>query len=193
MSGDVAALVTAAAGGDQSAWNALVARYNGLVWSVASSFRLAAGEDADAVQNTWLRLVECLDRIHDPEHLGAWLATTCRRECLQVLRRRRRTGYSTDTDDLVQIPDDAPELDAALLEEERDAELWRVFAGLPEPCRGLLRVLMATPPPSYAEVSAALGLPVGSIGPTRQRCLGKLRELIAANSALEPTSEGGAP
>lgn len=192
MDEDLAPLVAAAATGDQNAWNALVARFNGLLWSVASSYRLAAGEDADAVQNTWVRLVERLDRIEDPERVGAWLATTCRRECLQVLRRRRRTGYTTDTDELGEIPGDAAELDAALLDDERDAALWRTFAALSDPCRRLLRVLMASPPPSYAEVSAALGLPIGSIGPTRQRCLARLRVLAGAESLLRPTTEEGA-
>ena len=184
METDVRALLTAAAGGDQQSWDALVARFNGLLWSIAGSYRLHVGEDADAVQNTWLRLVEHLDRIDDPDHLGAWLATTVRRECLQVLRRRRRSGYTSDTDDLDQVPGEARELDAALLDDERDAALWQALSRLSDQCRRLLRVLMASPPPSYAEVSAALGMPVGSIGPNRQRCLGRLRAIVEADSAL---------
>lgn len=189
MEGEVAALVAAAADGDQRAWDALVGRFNGLLWSIAAGYRLQVGEDADAVQNTWLRLVEHLDRIADPEHLGSWLATTVRRECLQILRRRRRIGYSTDTEDLDAVPDDAPDLDAALLDDERDAALWRAVERLSERCRRLLRVLMATPPPSYAEVSAALDMPVGSIGPSRQRCLAALRTLAGADAVLG--AEGG--
>lgn len=185
----VVGLLAAAADGDQSAWDALVARYAGLVWSVARGYRLQVGETDDAVQNTWLRLVENLGRIHDPEHLGSWLATTARRECLQVLRRRGRIGYPTD--DLAGDPviDPGPALDAGLLDDERAAALWAAVNTLPQRCWGLLRVLMASPPPSYAEVSAALDIPIGSIGPTRQRCLEQLRSRVTGDPLLDERAE----
>ncbi len=181
----VAELLTAAAGGDQTAWDTLVARYAGLVWSVARGYRLQVGETDDAVQNAWLRLVENLGRIHDPAHLGSWLATTIRRECLQVLRRRGRTGYPTEDVETDAAVDPAPALDAGLLQDERSAALWAAVNTLPQRCWGLLRVLMASPPPSYAEVSAALGIPVGSIGPTRQRCLDQLRARVIGDPLLD--------
>ena len=192
MGEDARALVAAAAGGDAVAWETLVERYSGLMWSVARSFRLGTADAADAVQTSWLRLLEHLDRIEDPERLPAWLATTTRRECLRLLRRGRREAPA-DEEGVADMPDDAAPLDAALLLEERDAALWRAFERISYRCQGLLRVLMASPPPSYLEVSAALDMPIGSIGPTRQRCLEQLRRVVLAEGALvdpSATEEG---
>jgi RNA polymerase sigma factor (sigma-70 family) len=168
-----AALVRRAASGDAAAWNGLVERFGGLVWSIARAHRLSDADAADVSQTTWLRLVEHLDRIRQPERVGAWIAATARNECLRVLRlsgRQVLTGDDPETADL-----DTPPPGAALLETERDAALWRAFATLTERCRMLLRVLVADPAPSYEEVAAALSMPIGSLGPTRQRCLERLR------------------
>jgi RNA polymerase sigma factor (sigma-70 family) len=185
-----AELVAAAAAGDSAAWAALVDRYTGLLWSVARGFRLDQADAADVVQTAWLRLVEHLERLHDPEHVGAWLATTVRRECLRQLRRsgRERATESTDLDtvDLTAEP-----LDAALLRDESMAELSHALNRMPDPCRRLLRVLMADPPPSYDEVSAALDMPVGSIGPTRGRCLNRLRQELLPPSISGDSSGSG--
>jgi RNA polymerase sigma factor (sigma-70 family) len=137
--------------------------------------RLGEADAADAVQTTWLRLVEHLDTLREPEHVGSWLATTVRRECLGILKRRARVVVTETWDG---IPDQRDPLDSHLLRDERDTALWQAFRALDDRCRTLLRVLMADPPPSYAEVSAALVMPVGSIGPVRQRCLGKLRTIL---------------
>ena len=171
---EVAALVHAAADGDRAAWDALVDRYNGLVWSVARSHRLSAVDASDVVQTTWLRLVEHLGRLQDPERVGAWLATTARRECLRTLRHSARMVVSEEPPEQVT----EPQLDAALLVEERDRALWQAFAAMPERCQRLLRILMADPPPSYHDVAETLTMPVGSIGPTRARCLDRLRALL---------------
>jgi RNA polymerase sigma factor (sigma-70 family) len=165
-----------------------VERYTSLLWAVARSYRLSAADAADVVQTTWLRLVEHLDQVADPDRLPGWLATTTRRECLRLLRRADRETRSTAA--LLDVPDDAPELDAGMLSDERDAALWRAFTQLDEFCQRLLRVLTADPAPSYSEVSRALGIKIGSIGPTRARCLTKLRGLVriseqAADSTLE--------
>lgn len=181
---DTTALLASAAGGDQGAWNALVERYNGLLWSIARGYRLSEADAADVVQATWLKLVEHLGRIEDPERLASWLATTVRRECLQLIRRTVRQRRAPNGEALEHLPDRSPALDRALLVEERDAALWRALVELSEACQRLLRVLMASPPPSYAEVAAALDMPVGSIGPTRQRCLGRLRELVKGDELL---------
>jgi RNA polymerase sigma factor (sigma-70 family) len=175
---EVGELVRAAAAGDQGAWNRLVERFGGLVWSVARAHRLAADDAGDVVQTTWLRLVEHLDRLHDPERVGAWLATTARHESLRTLRLSARHVVAPTE----LLPDEGADarLDAALLSTERDRALWGAFATLPERCRALLRLLVADPPPSYEEVGAALGMPVGSIGPTRARCLTHLRERVIA-------------
>ncbi|MGI5151867.1 RNA polymerase sigma factor [Plantactinospora sp. CA-294935] len=172
-----AEVLAAARTGDQRAWDAIVDRYTGLLWSVARSFRLDAADAADVVQLTWLRLVEHLDDVVDPDRLGAWLATTVRRECLQLLRRRRERPAAVD-DWLASVPDPGPPVDARMLRVERDAGLWRALHTLSGRCQQLLRVLMAVPPPSYADVSAALDMPIGGIGPARQRCLAALRRAL---------------
>jgi RNA polymerase sigma factor (sigma-70 family) len=184
MTTSIAELLDAATQGDQAAWNALVAQYNSLVWSIARSYRLADADAADAVQMTWLRLVENLGRINDPDRLGGWLATTARRECLQLLRKGGRERPTLDDQTALQIADSDPPLDTALLLGERDSVLWQAFTAIGEKCQRLLRVLMATPPPSYAEASLALDMPVGSIGPTRQRCLNDLRRIVLADESL---------
>jgi RNA polymerase sigma factor (sigma-70 family) len=168
-----AALVRRAAAGDSAAWNGLVDRFGGLVWSIARAHRLSDADAADVSQTTWLRLVEHLERIRQPERVGAWIAATARNECLRVLRlsgRQVLTGDDPETADL-----DAPAPGAALLARERDAALWRAFAALTSRCQMLLRVLVADPAPSYEEVAEALSMPIGSLGPTRQRCLERLR------------------
>jgi RNA polymerase sigma factor (sigma-70 family) len=175
---ELGAVVRAASEGDREAWNALVARYGGLIWSVARAHRLGDADAADVFQTTWLRLVEHLGEIRDPDRVGSWLATTARHECLRVLRVGQR-HVLTDGFELIEGPDDAA-ADTRLLTEERDAALWRAFARISERCRGLLRMLAADPPPSYEEVGAALDMPIGSIGPTRGRCLEQLRERAAA-------------
>jgi RNA polymerase sigma factor (sigma-70 family) len=177
---DLAALLRAASERDQEAWNAITDRFTSLLWSVARSYRLGHDDAGDVVQNTWLRLLENLTKIDNPEALPGWLATTARREALGVLRRRSRTVLTRDEDLGVDLPDPvADQLDSALLEDERDVQLWESFAQLPERCQQLLRVLMACDRPVYAEVSAAFDMPIGSIGPTRMRCLARLRTLVA--------------
>ena len=193
MGVDVRSLLAAASAGDQAAWDALVERYANLLWSIARAFRLSQTDAADVVQLTWLRLVENLDRITEPEHLAGWLSTTARRECLQLIRRSERHREIPATGTRAEAVDPAPPVDERLLRDERDRTLWGFFAELSERCQQLLRVLMATPPPEYAEVADALGMPIGSIGPTRQRCLKQLRELVGANAMLAPQRPGGEP
>jgi len=183
---EVATLVLASAAGDASAWEALVARFSGLVWSIVRGYRLTRADSADVFQTTWLRLVEHIDRLHAPEQVGAWLATTARRECLRAARAHARSVPADETTlVLLGQPDDhSPEqavleTEQARLDTARAERLWQALASLPPRCSQLLRVLMASPPPNYAEVAAALGMPVGSIGPTRARCLQRLRETLA--------------
>jgi RNA polymerase sigma factor (sigma-70 family) len=168
--------------GDMAAWITLTDQYSNLMWSIARSLRMSDSDAADAVQTAWLRLVENLDAIRDPDRIGSWLATTVRRECYDITRRaaRLRPGEPVGPAgwDGTGTQDDP--LDFALLRDERDAALWRAFGHLRPSCRRLLRVLIADPAPSYAEIAAALDIPVGSIGPTRQRCLKCLRSLLLA-------------
>ena len=178
------ALLRAAADGDQRAWNALVSRFSGLVWSIARAHRLSASDASDVSQTAWLRLVENLGRIRDPDRVGAWLATTTRNECLRVIRRSGRQ-VPTDMDIDADPPDtESPMVDEGLLSGERDTALWEAFSSISERCQVLLRLLIADPPPSYEEIGAALGMPVGSIGPTRARCLDHLRRKTGITSLL---------
>ena len=185
--GDTGQLVTSAASGDEAAWQGIVERFSGLVWAVIRAYRLGHADAADVFQTTWLRLAEHISRLEHPDRVGAWLATAARRECLQHLRSAGRAVPTDDIDKLEGPPTvDNPTEEAILRaeQEQEDAErsvaLWRAVSRLPSRCRELLRVLMASPPPSYAEVAAALGLPVGSIGPTRARCLRALRDQLVA-------------
>ena len=178
--------------GDASAWTTLTGRFTNLLWSIARGLRMNEPDAADAVQTTWLRLVENLDQIRDPERLGSWLATTVRRECYDISRRSARVQPGAPgPEGWEQIEADDDPLDDALLRDERDAMLWRAFRGMRPQCQGLLRVLIAEPSPSYAEVSAALDIPIGSIGPTRQRCLKCLRDLLRAEEADADGHTGG--
>jgi RNA polymerase sigma factor (sigma-70 family) len=178
-----AELLDSARNGSQAAWQALVAQYTGLIWSVARGYRLPTDDAADAVQMTWLRLLENLDRIRDPERLAGWLATTVRRECLQLLRKSGIERPSLD-DSHLQIADTDPPVDTSMLLDERDKALWQAFQSLGEKCRHLLRVLMSSPPPTYQDVAAALDIAIGTIGPARQRCLNQLRSIVTGNASL---------
>jgi len=172
-------LVRRAADGDQDAWGAITDRFTSLLWSIARSHRLNATDAGDVVQTTWLRLVEHLDRIREPERLAGWLAATARNECISVIRRSGRelpTWNEREGENVVDS--ESPEVDLHLLEEERDAELWLAFGQLSDRCQALLRVLMAAEPATYAEVASTFGMHVGSIGPTRMRCLERLRQIL---------------
>jgi RNA polymerase sigma factor (sigma-70 family) len=183
---DVAGLVTAAADGDAAAWQALVARFSGLVWSIARGHGLAGADAEEVFQITWFRLAEHIHRLKEPDRVVGWLATTARHESLKTIRAGQRVDLIDDLDVLAPGVDElTPEravldAEAAVAETERLRQLWSAFHELPDRCRRLLRALLASPAPSYAEIAAAFEMAVGSIGPTRARCLRQLRELLAA-------------
>jgi len=187
-----ALLLKAAADGDQQAWNQIVDDYHRLVWSVARGFRLSVADSADVSQTTWLRLVENLDRIQNPDQLAGWLATTTRRESLRLLRKAQRE--IPDSEEADQNPsffsdaEDDGDPEAALVAEQDRSDLWQAFATLSERCRNLLRVVAVTPLESYAAVAEALGMRVGSIGPTRSRCLENLKRALKALSSVPETT-----
>jgi RNA polymerase sigma factor (sigma-70 family) len=124
---------------------------------------------------SWLKLLEHVGNIKDPNCVGAWLATTARRECLRILRH---AGRIDPLGDVPETADGGPDVDEGLLTSERDAHLWRAFEALGPRDQALLRMLAADPAPSYEEIGAALGMPVGSIGPTRARALARLRRAL---------------
>jgi len=175
---DVGDLVRAARRGDAAAWDALVALFAGRVRAVIRSYRLSAADAEDVSQVTWLRLVSNLDRIRDPDRVGAWLMTTAAHECLRLIRRRGRQGETDDGWEEAIVSDD-PGVDSRMLAAERDQALWRAMGMLTAGCQRLLRLLASDPPPSYEEISAVLEMPAGSIGPTRRRCLDHLRIQLA--------------
>ncbi len=171
----VTALVARAAGGDQRAWNELVDRYIPLVWSTCTRYRLNRHDTEDVGQNVWLLLVEQLGSLREPAALPGWLATTTARECLRVLRTARRNEHLelTQDDQLPSGPDTM--IEQEILDAERNAALHTAFAELPLRGRQLLSMLTSDPPHSYQQISAALQIPIGSIGPQRARCLAQLR------------------
>jgi RNA polymerase sigma factor (sigma-70 family) len=122
---EVATLVQRAAAGEERAWHALVEEFGNLVWAVARSHRLSDADAAEVTQSTWTHLVENAGRLNDPTRVGAWLATTARRECLRVLRHGARLVPCGDVGH-DQIAD-APEHGATLITEERDVALWQAF------------------------------------------------------------------
>ncbi|WP_194920236.1 RNA polymerase sigma factor [Catenulispora rubra] len=186
-----ALLLKAASDGDPEAWNQIVDDYSRLVWSVARGFRLTVTDAADVSQTTWLRLVENLDRIQNPDQLAGWLATTARREALRLIRKaQREVPDSEEAEENVSFfgdSEDDGDPEAALVAEQDRSDLWQAFSTLSERCRNLLRVVAVTPLESYAAVAEALGMRVGSIGPTRSRCLEQLKRALKALTTVPGT------
>lgn len=172
----IAELIRRATGGDQQAWNGIVDRFSALVWSVCRLFRLNESDAADVAQTVWLRLVEHLPSLREAAALPGWLSTTTRHECLRVLRQRQRQSYYASDEVLERTVDlDEADLDAGVVAAQRRAAVREALATLPEHCRQLMELLVQDDRPSYAEIGSRLQMPVGSIGPTRSRCLDKLR------------------
>ena len=172
----VVALVIRARDGDERAWGALVERYAPLIWSLCRRYRLDAADSADVGQNVWLLLVNQLGKLRDPAALPGWLATTTRWECTRVLNKAQVPHAARYEPDADNIPDGQAEtIEQGLLAAERHAALREAFTHLPPRDQQLIALLIEDPPVSYAEISTRLGIPVGSIGPNRRRCLDKLR------------------
>jgi len=193
----VADLVMRARDGDQRAWDAIVERYAPLVWAICRRYRLAGADAEDAGQAVWLQLVDHIGQIRDPAALPGWLATTTARECGRLMRAARRTcppgGQLLNPGD---IPDEQAVLaDDELLRMERHAALREALADLPPACQRLIALFTLDPPFSYAQIGARLGIPAGSIGPTRSRCLAKLRRhpAIAALASAGPANMTNEP
>lgn len=180
-------LVMGARKGDQQAWNAIVERCSPLVWSICRRYRLSQADAEDVFQTVWMRLVHHLDSLCDPAALCGWLATTTRRECSRVQRANCRHSAAEQVYDFESLPDRLAETaDHELLAAERNAALREAFTRLPPGCQRLLALLIADPPVPYAEISSRLGMPIGSIGPNRRRCLDRLRRDPAIAALLDP-------
>ena len=174
----VADLLRCASHGDQQAWAELIARYTGIVTGVVAGFRLQESDAADAVQNTWVRLITYSTSIREPEKLGGWLATTARREALALIRRSRSEIATATAGEGLAATAASPE-DVAVAAETR-AVVRAATDELSGRRRLLVEVLFYQPPQSYEEVARRTGMPVGSIGPTRRRTLQELHHLLTA-------------
>lgn len=177
-----AELLELAARGDQAAWGRLVEEYDGLVHSVARSFRLQASDVHDVAQTTWLRLLQHLHTIQDPERLAGWLAVTARRESLAVLRRASREAPRPMVD---ETPDSAVDLERSVVDREVARELWSSVDRLSPRQQKLLVALFREELDSYDDVAARCAMPIGSIGPTRARALTRIRAHQAVRALLE--------
>jgi len=155
------------------------------VYSICTRYRLSKPDVEDVGQRVWLLLVEQIGKLREPAALPGWLATTTARECLRTLRAAQRSGRLANS---VPLPEYAA-IDAGLLTADRDAALHAAMAELPARCQQLLAMLSSSPPRSYAEISAALGIPIGSIGPQRTRCLNRLRRSMAVTDPGEADRE----
>ena len=184
-------LVTRARNGDKQAWNALVERYAPLIWSICRRHRLDGADANDVGQSVWLLLVDHLGNLRDPAALPGWLATTTRRECGRVLRAARGPLTAGHAPDWETLPgEQATTADQELLTAERHAALRQALLELSPDCQQLIALLTADPPEPYAQISARLGIPVSSIGPTRRRCLDKLRRHPAIAALINAEAEG---
>jgi RNA polymerase sigma factor (sigma-70 family) len=166
--------------GDTSALGEVVRELNPLLWQVARAQGLTAEESADVVQTSWLELLRRLHEIRSPQALTSWLVTATRREAWRARELSRRPLPDGATR-LEAVPDPGPAPGERLLDEERDQVLWQHFQRLPERCRTLLRIVAHVARPDYSAVAEALEMPIGSIGPTRGRCLAKLRAMLQAD------------
>lgn len=182
-SGDLAAVVDAACAGEQWAWTALITRFQSMVLGIARRHRLAAAEQDDVAQETWLRMFRSLGRVEEPAALRGWIATIARNESVRRLHGSRRE-IPVEHDSLPE-PEIDPDLDAPLVARAHREALDRALQGVPARQRRLLRMLITEPAPSYEEVSAALGIPIGSIGPTRARAIKRLRGDVHLACALD--------
>ncbi|HEY1818976.1 MAG TPA: sigma-70 family RNA polymerase sigma factor [Trebonia sp.] len=175
----VADVVRHAASGDSAAWDRLMDQYGRLIWSITRDFKLTESDASDVVQTTWMRLVEHINRLEHPERVGAWLATTARNECLRSIASRRRLVLVGEEYGLEVIGDHEEPADEAVLAAERARTVRDAVKLLPHRWQRLMELLMAEQP--YAVIADRLDLPVGSIGPTRGRCLDRLRVLLDAS------------
>jgi RNA polymerase sigma factor (sigma-70 family) len=181
----IAGLVSAARQGSDDALGQIVTELSPLLWHVARAAGLSSDDAQDVVQTVWMSLLSHLDDIHTPGALAGWLATTTRREAWRV-RDAGRRQVPADQDWLAELPDLAPGSEELAIIGDGRRALWSAIGQLSPRCQELLRIIAFTPRADYQTVAAELGMPVGSIGPTRGRCLAKLRALLADDPEGSP-------
>jgi len=176
----ISTLVTAAAGGDQAAWNDIVGRYSPLLVAVLRQCRLSSADTEDVAQTVWLRLVEHLETLRQAKALPSWIVTTARREAWrQAAAGRRVLARDPGTGEWARLAADVDAPEDTVLVAERQQALLSGLAELGGRDRELLLLFLEDPPPSYAAISRRTGIPIGGIGPTRARALAKLRRTTA--------------
>lgn len=177
-------LIAACLDGDRDAWETLIARYQRLIYSIPIKTRLSADDAADVFQSVCLKMLENLSSLRDHEKIVSWLITTTTRECWRISARRRRdsspeTADDDSTDRMTEIPDQAPLVDEQIVNIEQQQIVREALARLPERCGKLLKMLFYRKDElSYADIARQLKIPVSSIGPTRARCLDKLKKIL---------------
>jgi RNA polymerase sigma factor (sigma-70 family) len=185
-----AELVMACRRGDEAAWETLVERYQRLIYSIPRRAGLDEDTASEIFQSVFASLIEKLDQIEQPERLGAWLTTTTKRETWHLIFKAKKLRTETlheseEPRQAIEFPDSAPLADEVLLRLESQNLVRQAVQSLDERCHSLLKMLFYAPePPAYADITAALGIPSGSIGPTRARCLQKLLAMLEADGAL---------
>ena len=194
----VIALVDRVAKGDQEAWNELIERYAPLVWSICTRYRLTRPDIDDVGQTVWLLLVEHIDTLRERAALPGWLATTTRNECIRIQRAARRNDLDgLPPEDQLPAEDSDAMIEQEVIRAERNAAFRAAWRDLSDECHRLLTLLMADPPLGYKQISERLVLPIGSIGPTRGRCLDRLRRsphlagLLSSQPGSITVSEAG--
>lgn len=173
----MARLVSEAREGSEDALGEIVTEFSPLLWHIARAAGLSTADAEDVVQTVWMRLLAHLDDIRDSAALAGWLVTTTRREAWRV-RDAGRKQLATDTEVFAALPDPRPGSDEQIIIDDQRRALWQAIGQLSKRCQELLRIVAFVPRPDYAAAAAELGMPIGSIGPTRGRCLAKLRALL---------------
>jgi len=183
---DVAVLLERVNDGDEQAWNEIVGRFAGLVWSVARSFRLPSASTDDVVQTVWLRLAEYSDRIREPDRLASWLATATRNEALRTIKGHQRLIPQSDIAEASEPT--SRSIEDIITDDVTLRAVLQAFDRLPASDQQLLRLLCTVPPLDYQTIAEILGRSIGSIGPSRARSLDKLRRLLPAG--IDPKAGG---
>jgi RNA polymerase sigma factor (sigma-70 family) len=165
--------------GSEEALGQIVTELTPMLWQVARAAGLSAGDAEDVVQTVWMRLIAHLDDIHTSAALTGWLVITARREAWRVCAAGRKQ-LPADTESFDALPTRGPGAEEQVIIDDQRRTLWRAISQLPGRCQELLRIIAFVPRPDYAAVAAELGMPIGSVGPTRGRCLAKLRTLLAS-------------
>jgi RNA polymerase sigma factor (sigma-70 family) len=181
----ITALMNAARDGSDEALGQIVTELSPLLWQVARAAGLSSGDAEDVLQTVWLRLVSHLDGIRSPGALTGWLVITTKREAWRV-RAAGRRQLPVDQDRFATLPDQGPGLEEQAIIDDQRRALWAAIGRLDERCQELLRIIAFVPRPDYAAVAARLGMRPGSVGPTRGRCLAKLRALLAGGPERSP-------